>query len=40
MLAAVKKLADLGVDAEAALEKRVSALADRFRAFEDAHRAD
>ncbi len=40
MLAAVKRLADLGIDAEAALEKRLSGFAGRFRAFEDAHRAD
>jgi len=38
MLAAVKKLADLGVDAEAALEKTVSGYAARFRAFEDERR--
>ena len=38
LLRAVKSVADLGVDAEAALEKTVAAFAARFRAFEDARR--
>lgn len=38
LLRAVKSVADLGVDAEAALEKATAAFAARFRAFEDARR--
>jgi len=38
LLRAVKSVADLGVDAEAALEKATAAFAARFRAFEDAER--
>lgn len=40
LLAAVKALADSGVDAEAALQKATAAFAARFRAFEDAHKGD
>ena len=38
LLAAVKAIADLGVDSEAALEKATAAFAARFRDFEDARR--
>ncbi|MBO5643384.1 MAG: MazG family protein [Kiritimatiellae bacterium] len=40
LLAAVKAIADAGLDAEAQLEKATSAFASRFKAFEDAHRGD
>ena len=38
LLAAVKAIADRGVDSEAALEKAVAAFSARFRAFEAAHK--
>ena len=38
LLRVVKSVADMGVDAESALEKATSAFASRFRAFEDSRR--